>query len=1291
MEESEFAVVGNTDGEIFTISIDDNGLDENSVDENNVDGGEYPRHALDTPSTPVFLPPVSIGTIPAGIRCISLSPTSEVVLIYTTNDTLLTFRSDMQPLHEHPYPAQSALSEPVEIAWAGDGERFVVATTDDNGAAASDDGANNATKNDNKNDNRILRVFTTVEPGVTKAICRKEDGTLVTGILPNSVGWSTNSTLITAVQVVREKLQTIFFEPNGLRHREFTIRGCNAEEWNISNVGWDCESELLGILLVKKSGEESILQLYHRNNYHWYLKHSIPSTSRGDVVKSFRFDAERRGQLTILLASSKIRSMHFHWDMTVNNDDVSCGALVVDGEEIHSTKLGRAVVPPPMAGEIIRTKDCALINAVAHMDEFFVALTATDEILLFRGDDSRKLVLKDGFVLSKSITLRQIVCLQGDDESTKSVITIGNDVATNVESIVEFSFQVASFDGDLDGIPATVTVTPVVLSPGESPLDSDLDYSSRVLRIIPDLSSDRALISLDDGSLYVYVIKASLSQLPIRMLEPCIWIAVLDATDGEYTCVGLSNRNRLYCGDQLVCASSSCFAFSREHKQLIYVTLGSRAQLRFQHSSVMLSFDPLAGSEAMEEALMREVGYEPRNVERGSRIVGCVGVEPLVVLQHPRGNLENVYPRALTLSLCRKYLDARDYKKAFKLMRTHRIDTNLVVDHDPSLFLRNIDRFVRKVKNVDFLNLFISYLQDVDFTATKYVAPSWATKTRETSDFNFDEKVNLVCTSMRASMLGSKEGVQQFLLPILSTFAKQKPPKLEEALTLIMSETESRNLSLDDSFAQDSIKYLAFLASYKVLYDTAKGLYDFQLAKSIARNSQMDPRVYMVEIEKLSAMDELSARYTVDVSLSRWEKALVSLHALDKNEENQRLALSLIKEHSLEKEALSLYSSSDDGVVRREIVLILARRKYKEQHYQVATNLFLSVHPPALQEAIEAATNASDWKAIFTYCCTSSEEMENLGGTIVEMFSEDTTSSGGEQAKLNAAQICLDYCNNDYQSAIKILVSGNCWTEATRIARKNDASTSTIRNAAKSFASEVAIELTERSESLEKYFKRFLHVRELRAEARRVEEENFAAGRGEDGRMGLTGDSGSSFSVGTGDMSNLSTFSSSSMGSTYSINSAYSGTGSGFSMSRSEITGGASNVTQSAKKSAKEAKKIKEKARRNRRREMKKMRPGSQEDFKQLISTVKSLLIGVDEARRIGETIVYLVREREVVLAIELREAVKSFVKMFAELECGGIVLKEEEVGEEGLVGEESPFVSYNLDNSVAELIDVFT
>jgi elongator complex protein 1 len=82
------------------------------------------------------------------------------------------------------------------------------------------------------------------------------------------------------------------------------------------------------------------------------------------------------------------------------------------------------------------------------------------------------------------------------------------------------------------------------------------------------------------------------------------------------------------------------------------------------------------------------------------------------VLQMPRGNLEGIHPRIITLKKAIEDIENTNYGKAFKSLRQHKIDINLLYDVNPGQFIANIAKFVTEVNKVDYLNLFINSLVD---------------------------------------------------------------------------------------------------------------------------------------------------------------------------------------------------------------------------------------------------------------------------------------------------------------------------------------------------------------------------------------------------------------------------------------------------------------------------------------------------------------------------------------------------------------------------------------------------
>jgi len=82
-----------------------------------------------------------------------------------------------------------------------------------------------------------------------------------------------------------------------------------------------------------------------------------------------------------------------------------------------------------------------------------------------------------------------------------------------------------------------------------------------------------------------------------------------------------------------------------------------------------------------------------------------------LVMQMPRGNLETIYPRALVLVGIRTNINKKKYKKAFLACRNHRVDMNILHDHEPQQFISHVGAFVDQVQKVEHIDLFLSQLR----------------------------------------------------------------------------------------------------------------------------------------------------------------------------------------------------------------------------------------------------------------------------------------------------------------------------------------------------------------------------------------------------------------------------------------------------------------------------------------------------------------------------------------------------------------------------------------------------
>ena len=1280
-----------------------------------------------------------VGEFDHGLEAAQWSPDREVLLLVTfvdneeggRNSVLLSMNGQWEVLAEITFephvPYRQGEESHVSVCWRPDATLCAVSTLD-----AADQ-------------IRRIRTFKR-ETLELHSVGRSEDGSgKVVPNLLSQITWAGAgcSNLIASVQHKGTRTQqVVFFEPNGLRHREFPLRPerPDSKQATVLGLEWNAASDLLAITLREEMHDK--VQLWHRSNYHWYLKQEL--RYQFGQIACTRFDDEHSyifyvGLTGVGSAEVNWQEYEFRWDtstlQTFIDSRPQCTAASIDGCLLNLTPLDKALVPPPMC--VASLSMDRPIREVAFAAGSSGSLTAVAylsdgsfSIMADRGGSKSQMIAnyspptvvgKAMWTNTKDIdvtSLRQVLIIGSGETSLELVAVACGHPNEKRDYLLEIDI---GFDERGDGF---VTVR------------NSTALESRVLRMVLWLDNvSGALLELNDGSLLEYSRDESgegrvFPSVAEPLLEPCPWIGALhDASifgqgercHSQRLVVGLSSRSRLYCQDRLLADAASSFILSPTHRFLCYSTADARSRLKFLPIKELQDFDPLMGSD--ENRLLE--GYEPRNVERGSRLVAILPRNPMAILQMPRGNMEGIYPRALVLPYVMSKIDQKEYGEAFGMMRRQKVDLNLIVDMEPLRFLKSEDgvgKFLEQVIPVDHLNLFISCLQDADVTQFRYRIPNWferATSTHDvdTDDFDFSTKVNQACQKLRAIMIiaeqngRTKEGRSisegHFLLPVLSTFAKESPPKLEEALTLIKENAvslhapSSRKPPLFSDKAQSSIQYLAFLADYEMLFNTALGMYDYELARAVGRNSQMDPKVYLLLLKRLRSSPEFYGRYEVDVRLNRYEAALSNLVKSGANSEDVsgipppddpthvfgndfEQCMMFIEAHELHRLGLELFRS--DPNKHRQILVSLGNQLLEKGQAETSLAVFLAAEPPYLDGARHAARSCRDWRCFFSLPPGSEDNDESidlrnrrLAYDIAEEIAsgkEDKTS--GRTALADAARILLEY-SQDIVGSVDMLINAEMWSEGRRIASlhsRQDLVNKCV-DACTSYAYGCLEDFHERTTSFKEANNRYVEVLKIRKFALR--EGGLASGEQHDANAD---DSGSLFSVASG-ASFQSNMSGSSVGSVRSsVSSVISvKTQNTFTItSEHDINRHKSKFNKIGKGKTKTKKKTGKK----------KMRLGSEEELRSLVSTLKSSCVDPIYCGIIADTISFLGQVGKLDLAREVFEGYNAMNLSIASVQKERIDLakkqKEDHERKARREGIDEPFLVLDCEHEVDSL-----
>ena len=206
-----------------------------------------------------------VGSVDVGITAAAWSPDEELLALTTRANTFLYMTREFENVAEITFTQEDLrASQHVSVGWGKRETQFqgkrakalrdptVPEKVDEGKLSASDDGKTTISW---RGDGAYVAV-NSIEAGVRRAIrVYSREGTLdsisepVDG-LEGALSWRPSGNLIAGIQRREDRIDVVFFERNGLRHGEFTLRLTEEERstW-ASNIhlSWNVDSTVLAV------------------------------------------------------------------------------------------------------------------------------------------------------------------------------------------------------------------------------------------------------------------------------------------------------------------------------------------------------------------------------------------------------------------------------------------------------------------------------------------------------------------------------------------------------------------------------------------------------------------------------------------------------------------------------------------------------------------------------------------------------------------------------------------------------------------------------------------------------------------------------------------------------------------------------------------------------------------------------------------------------------------------------------------------------------------------------------
>ncbi|KAG9221313.1 hypothetical protein CCMSSC00406_0009424 [Pleurotus cornucopiae] len=1001
------------------------------------------------------------GTIEAGILSAEWSPDDELLALITGDEKLILMTSAFDVLSEAPlHTADYGEDAPINVGWGSKQTQFHGSLgkaaaqekpTSNIGSSPDDDQAPRiswrgdgsyfvvsafSTPHDTGLPRRVLRVFdrhaklqATMDPipGLEHPLAWRPSGNLIAGT--QRFGFEGGGA------GKSDRHDVVFFERNGLRHGEFSLRfkntideGAPARKWgyNVRDLAWSSDSSVLAVWIEHENGDT--VQLWTIGNYHWYLKHEIISPTWGNSHSRFTSMSwhPEKSLCLRLTTHNHFVERTYTWDTSSShsqppNDTGS--VAVIDGSKILLTPFRMQNVPPPMSSlqlDLVASTSLHPIQVPVH-----TAFCVTKDVLA--------VLWESGFVEVWNLNTRL--------EQGYGPVMKPSQVWAGKFDYCSKAHQIVAQEGPDN------TLRLLILGVTDNGMDVLVDVSveggavnAKAPRSI-GMRSGR-LITSDAGILYQSATgevqegkcfhRLNLARFP----EFCFSAQLVSASDtSDRIIIGHANPAKLYAAghDQHVLLASSATSYTVGSGYIIFTTSA--------HECI---FIPLSALPQLLEDAGKGGGkhpeWEKRRVERGSRIVVVVPSSMSLVLQMPRGNLETINPRPLVMEVVRQDIAQHNYRKAFLACRKHRIDFSVIVESNQEDFLENLPVFLEQVHEVDYINLFLTTI------SRGSLSPEVTTR---------------VCD--RVQDLLSTIDLNKYVNTILTARVVKSPPDHEAALGLL-----PKLRSINPELVEEAVKYVIFLVDADKLFDIALGMYDFSLVLMIAQHAQKDPREYLPFLRELRALETNYQRFKIDDHLKRYTSALKNLSLGGDPYFDE--AKAYIEKHQLHEAALAIWRNTDQY---NTVLELYGDWLFERREFRQAAAAF--VEATNLPKAMVAYERALEWQELFDIaiqCDAKGEGTKDLAYRVVE----ELTS---KKRYAEAAIVLADYAQ-DIREAVIALVQGNHFAEAKRITSfysRPELVKDVIHPGALESRSQLSDDLTEMRDQLRKQLSR---IRELR-------------------------------------------------------------------------------------------------------------------------------------------------------------------------------------------------------------------
>ncbi|KAE9553077.1 hypothetical protein FO519_003710 [Halicephalobus sp. NKZ332] len=665
--------------------------------------------------------------------------------------------------------------------------------------------------------------------------------------------------IMAVTRVMNNKRDVWFYERNGQWRHNFFAGDSDAD---VISVKWNSDGSVL--LLHLRRNNIDLLQFWMVSNYDWALKVELER----DNLKEVKWNPEMPYRLHFLSNSGRYDIIEL--ESGYNTLD---GIVVsVAGGTIRVSNMPVSPIPPPMS------------HYQLNIGKTGVQLVAQSRLGL-------ALLLSDG----------RLATYKGTKYEPFSIVKL-------VRSTSGICFNLAWVDEENISLIANNRIFQYNISSGEE----RLVYVSESSIIYQKYSSPSWFIEKSDGR-WLELISGEIKETSINFGGENIYKCEVIKTENRNLFFGINRNNQLIVNGYVIHQSIGSYVFE-ESGFLIVSQNNQLFGMKYSDLIELLKNPPKMTSKNSGYGWFNEGAG--RNVPKGA----VIAAEPKgvrIFLQTTRGDLETIEPRFRIIPWLKELINGEEYGKAIRLMKRQRVDMNLLYDHDPESFKRNIKKFIELVDDAELLNLFVFGLNDEDSTRKNFL-PYYPE--RRESPFLVEKKVVSVSELVLRQILEieSIEKRHRLYTAALSCFLNREPRCVKDAFLNMKEQIEAAGVPLkqtNEQFLEQKpsllrkwTKHVKYYLKDIELFRGALLTYDLTLAYEVADCINMDPREFLPLLDSLHEKHpEDYMKFHVDVYVENYVSALENISKVDEKIDE---CIDHIKKYNLYSKAINIFHGS---------------------------------------------------------------------------------------------------------------------------------------------------------------------------------------------------------------------------------------------------------------------------------------------------------------------------------------------------------------------------------------------